>query len=127
MDLELSGKVLLVTGGSDGLGAAVCARLVAEGARVGLCARNPERLEATAERLRAAGGDVLPVAADVTRPADVERFVASAHGRWGRIDGLVNNAGTSAARPFESLTDDELEADLQLKLYGAVRASRLVL
>lgn len=126
MDLELTGKVVLVTGGSDGLGAAVCARLVREGARVALCARNPERLEATAAALRALGGDVLAMPTDVSRAYELEHFVGAAHAKWGRVDALVNNAGTAAARPFTTVTDADWEADLQLKLFGAVRASRYV-
>lgn len=126
MDLELTGKVVLVTGGSDGLGAAVCRRLVEEGARVALCARREDRLRATAAELESAGGDVLAVPADVSSADDVARFVDAAHSRWGRIDGLVNNAGTSAASPFETMSDEDLDADLQLKLYGAVRVSRRV-
>lgn len=126
MDLQLSGKVVLVTGGSEGLGAAVGQRLVQEGARVALCARDPERLEATAARLRALGGEVLAVPADVSRASDVERFVAAAHERWGRVDALVNNAGSAAAKAFLSVTDAEWEEDLQLKLFAAMRAVRLV-
>ena len=125
MDLRLSGKVVLVTGGSEGLGAAVCDRLVQEGARVALCARNPQRLEATAAALRAQGGDVLAVPADVSRAEDVERFVAAAHERWGRVDALVNNAGSAAAKAFLSVTDAEWEEDLQLKVFAAMRAVRL--
>ena len=127
VDLELQGKVVLVTGGSDGLGAALCRRLCAEGARVGLCARDEARLEATANALREAGGDVLAVRADVSRPSEVEAFVESAHRRWGRVDGLVNNAGTSHATAFEKVTDEDLEHDLQLKLFAAIRGSRAVL
>jgi NAD(P)-dependent dehydrogenase (short-subunit alcohol dehydrogenase family) len=127
MDLELGGKVVLVTGGSDGLGAAVARRLVREGARVALCARNPERLEAAATALREAGGDVLSVVTDVTRAEQVERFVDAAVERWGRVDGLVNNAGAAAARPFADLDDAAWEADLQLKLFAAARASRRAL
>ena len=78
MDLELGGKVVLVTGGSDGLGAAVARRLVREGARVALCARNPERLEAAVTALRQAGGDVLGVVADVTQASQVDAFVDAA-------------------------------------------------
>lgn len=127
MDLELGGKVVLVTGGSDGLGAAVCARLVREGARVALCARNPERLEATADSLRALGGDVLAMPTDVSRAYELEHFVGAAQAKWGRVDALVNNAGTAAARAFATVTDAEWEADLNLKLFAAVRASRHVL
>ena len=68
MDLELTGRVVLVTGESDGLGWALCRLLVAEGARVALCARDPERLESLAAELSAVGGDVLAVSADVSAP-----------------------------------------------------------
>src|ERR1700729_2447186 len=97
VDLHLNGKVVLITGGTDGLGAALASRLVEEGARVAVCGRDPGRLAATGQRLRDAGGDVLAVQADVTRPADLERFVDAAVTRWGRLDGLVNNAGKSSA------------------------------
>ncbi|MBU8894259.1 short-chain dehydrogenase [Corallococcus sp. H22C18031201] len=127
MDLELSGRVVLVTGGSDGLGAATAHRLVQEGAKVALCARGVERLEATAAALRAQGGEVLAVPADVARAEDIARFVDAAHARWGRVDGLVNNAGTAEAKPFVAVSDAEWEADLQLKLFGASRAARAVL
>jgi NAD(P)-dependent dehydrogenase (short-subunit alcohol dehydrogenase family) len=126
MDLELAGKVVLVTGGSEGLGAAVCHRLVWEGARVALCARNVKKLEATAATLRAQGGEVLALPADVSRAEELERFVRAAQEQWGRVDALVNNAGSASARPFGSITDAEWEQDLELKLFGAVRAVRLV-
>nr|WP_253894416.1 SDR family oxidoreductase [Myxococcus xanthus] len=125
--MELGGKVVLVTGGSEGLGAAVARRLVREGAKVALCARGAERLEATAAALRAEGGDVLTVQADVSRAWEVEHFVDAAHARFGRIDGLVNNAGTAAGRSFASVSDAEWEADLQLKVFAAIRASRQAL
>jgi len=127
MDLELGGKVVLVTGGSDGLGAAVARRLVREGARVALCARGAERLESTAASLREAGGEVLAQVADVSRPEEVDRFVEAVVARWGRVDALVNNAGTAAARPFAEVNDAAWEADLQLKLFAAVRTCRRVL
>ena len=124
MDLELQGKVAVITGGSDGLGAATAARLIEEGARVAICGRDSGRLGATEASLREAGGDVLAVQADVTQGADVDRLIASVVDRWGRIDALVNNAGRSAALPFTEVSDDVLEQDLQLKLFGAGRASR---
>jgi len=127
MDLELGGKVVLVTGGSDGLGRALCRRLVGEGARVAFCARNEERLRSTAEELRTSGGEVVDVVADVAVPDDLHRFVDEVVSRWGRIDGLVNNAGRSAGRPVAETTDAEWDEDLQLKLYAAVRLTRLAL
>jgi len=131
VDLELKDKVVLVTGGSDGLGAALVRTLAAEGARVAFCARGADRVEKLAAELTAELGDsaapVLGIQADVTRPADLERFVSAAVSRWGRVDGLVNNAGMSAAGRFENHTDEVWEADIQLKLNAAIRLTRLVL
>ena len=125
MDLELGGKVVVVTGGSDGLGRALCRSLVAEGARVALCGRDPERLARTTAELAGAGGDVLGVTADVTDPAALASLVEAARSRWGRIDGVVNNAGgLSAHRVLD--TDDRLwEDDFSLKVLAAVRMARL--
>jgi NAD(P)-dependent dehydrogenase (short-subunit alcohol dehydrogenase family) len=125
MDLHLTGKVVLITGGTDGLGAALADRLVEEGARVAVCGRDPDRLAATEQRLRDAGGDVLVVQADVINPADLERFVDAAIARWGRLDGLVNNAGKSAAGRVDQVSDDEWIADLNLKVLAAARCIRL--
>src|ERR1700761_1322426 len=125
MDLHLNDKVVLVTGGTDGLGAALADRLVEEGARVAVCGRDSRRLAATEQRLRDAGGDALAVQADVTSPDDLERFVDAAVARWGRLDGLVNNAGKSAAGRIDQVSDDEWTADPNPKVLAAVRATRL--
>src|SRR6202020_1401379 len=112
-------------GGTDGLGAALASRLVEEGARVAVCGRDSRRLAATEQRLRDAGGDALAVQADVTRPDDLERFVNAAVARWGRVDGLVNNAGQSAAGRIDQVSDDDWVADFNLKVLAAVRCTRL--
>jgi NAD(P)-dependent dehydrogenase (short-subunit alcohol dehydrogenase family) len=125
MDLHLGGKVILITGGTDGLGAALAGRLAEEGARVAVCGRDPGRLAATEQRLRQAGGEVVAVQADVTDPPAVERFVEAAAGRWGRIDGLVNNAGKSATGRVDQVSDEEWEQDLNLKVLAAARCTRL--
>jgi NAD(P)-dependent dehydrogenase (short-subunit alcohol dehydrogenase family) len=125
MDLHLNGKVVLITGGTDGLGAALADRLVEEGSRVAVCGRDPDRLTAVERRLRDAGGDALAVQADVTRLADIERFVDAAVARWGRIDGLVNNAGKSSAGRIDQVLDEDWIADLDLKVLAAVRCTRL--
>jgi NAD(P)-dependent dehydrogenase (short-subunit alcohol dehydrogenase family) len=127
MDLELKDKVVLVTGGSDGLGAALVRRLAAEGARVALCGRDPERVGRVVKELGETGADVLGVPADVTRQEDLERFLSAAEGRWGRIDAIVNNAGRSAAGAFEQQDETVWEEDLQLKLHASVRLIRLAL
>lgn len=125
MDLGLEGKVAIVTGGSDGLGLATARRLAAEGAAVSICGRDRARLAEAAEKLRADGGTVLDVPADVTQADDLERLVSTTLGRFGRIDILVNNAGTSAARGFDTVDDAAWQADLELKLFAAIRCVRL--
>jgi NAD(P)-dependent dehydrogenase (short-subunit alcohol dehydrogenase family) len=127
VDLELSGKVVLITGGTDGLGLALAQRLVEEGAAVAICGRDEERLAAAGGTLASMGGDVLALRADVARADDIGRFVEGAVERWGRIDGIVHNAGRSAAGPLETNDDAVWEADLQLKLLGAVRLTRMSL
>jgi NAD(P)-dependent dehydrogenase (short-subunit alcohol dehydrogenase family) len=127
VDLELSGKVFLITGGSSGLGKALAELLVAEGARVALMARDAQRLAAAAGALRARGGELLELAGDVRRAEDLMRFVEAATARWGRIDGVANNAGELAAGSFAEHDDAVWEEDLALKLMGAVRLTRLAL
>jgi NAD(P)-dependent dehydrogenase (short-subunit alcohol dehydrogenase family) len=127
MDLELGGKVVVVTGGTDGLGLALADRLVAEGARVAVCGRNEEWLDACRARWDASGADALAVRADVTVPADLESLVDTVVARWGRIDGVVNNAGRSAAGTLESVGDEVWREDLDLKVMAAVRLTRLAL
>jgi NAD(P)-dependent dehydrogenase (short-subunit alcohol dehydrogenase family) len=127
VDLELAGQVVLITGGTDGLGLALARQLVAEGASVAICGRNEERLSAAVAGLEAAGGDAVGVQADVEHAEDIRRFVEAAVARWDRIDGIVHNAGRSAAGPLESTDDATWEGDLQLKLMGAVRLTRLAL
>jgi 3-oxoacyl-[acyl-carrier protein] reductase len=127
MELGLKGKVALVTGGSEGIGAATAKAFAREGTRVAICARRDEPLRAVEAEIRKAGGECLALAADVRRAEDVERFVNAAHQQFGRIDFLVNNAGTSAASPFESVTDEAWAEDLDLKLFAAIRASRLAI
>jgi NAD(P)-dependent dehydrogenase (short-subunit alcohol dehydrogenase family) len=126
VDLRLDGTVTLITGGTDGLGAALAERLVEEGGRVAICGRDPDRLAAAHERLAAAGGDVVAVRADVTVPGEVEAFVGAALDSWGHVDALVNNAGRSATGLLAEVGDEAWAEDLDLKVVAAVRATRLV-
>jgi NAD(P)-dependent dehydrogenase (short-subunit alcohol dehydrogenase family) len=125
MDLELQQKVVAITGGTDGLGLALAHRLVAEGAAVAICGRDAERLASAETGLKEAGGDVLALQADAAEAEDIERFIGGVIHRWHRLDGIVHNAGKSAASLVESSTDATWEADLQLKLMGAVRMARI--
>jgi NAD(P)-dependent dehydrogenase (short-subunit alcohol dehydrogenase family) len=127
MDLELKDKVAIVTGGTQGIGKATAIRLAREGARVVIAARGRERLDAVAAEIRASGGAVAAVQADVGRPEDCERLVAETLKAFGRIDILVNNAGTSSTGEFEAVTDDLWQTDFDLKLFAAIRLSRLAI
>jgi 3-oxoacyl-[acyl-carrier protein] reductase len=124
MDLGLNGKVALITGGSDGIGKATAKSLAAEGVSVAIVARRPDVLAAAADEIRNAGGKVLPISADISDPHEAQRVVKETAARFGRIDIVVNNAGTSAAQPFESVTDEAWQHDLDLKLFAAIRIAR---
>ncbi|MCY3869407.1 MAG: SDR family oxidoreductase [Gemmatimonadetes bacterium] len=127
MDLGLTGKVAVITGGSEGIGRGIASRFLEEGAKVAICARRDDVLQQTAEELRASTDDVLAVPADVTKPETLTSFINRVVQHFGRIDILVNNAGRSAASAFDDLDDDDWHADLDLKLMGAVRCVRLVI
>jgi 3-oxoacyl-[acyl-carrier protein] reductase len=120
MDLGLDGRVCVVTGASRGIGLAVSSRLVAEGARVLMIARDVERLSAAAQDL---GAEWL--AGDVTDPACDERIIATAVEQFGAIDVLVNNAGTSANVSLDGLTDDDWRAQHELHVMAPMRLMRL--
>jgi len=127
MDFGLKGKVAVVTGGTEGIGKATALTLAREGAKVAICARRQPLLDAVAAEITKAGGEVLAVSADMGKAADCERFINEVVKRFGGIDILLNNAGTSKRGNFLDLSDDEWAADLELKVFGAVRCSRLVI
>jgi 3-oxoacyl-[acyl-carrier protein] reductase len=128
LELGLKGKIAIVTGGSEGLGRAAVERLARSGARVVACARRKDVLERAVDEIKkATGGEVLGLTADISRPADCEAVVAQTVAQLGGVDILLNNAGTSAAAPFEKVDDATWQADFELKVMGAVRMSRLVI
>ncbi len=128
MDLGLKGKTALVTGGSKGIGRACARALAAEGARVMICARNPDALkQAAAEIERETGAEVLTAAADLSELEAVKRVAADAVSRLGRLDILVNNAGAIKGGDFLATPDDEWIRGWSLKLLGYIRMAREVL
>lgn len=128
MELGLKGKIAIVTGGSEGIGKAAALVFAREGARVAICARRADVLEAAADEMRrATGGEVLAVPTDMTDIAQIEAFLRCVVDEWGGIDILVNNAGTAAANPFEAASDAAWQSDFDLKLFGAIRASRIAI
>jgi 3-oxoacyl-[acyl-carrier protein] reductase len=127
MELGLKGKVAAITGGSDGIGRATALRLAREGARIAICGRSQEKLDNTLAELKKAGADVLAVSADMSQAADIDRFMKSVIDRYGRVDILVNNAGTSARGKFMEIEDKAWDADINLKVFGAIRCTRLAI
>ena len=125
MDLGLKGKVALITGGSKGIGLETALQLINEGANVAICARNEDDLRKAALFLsEKTGADVLIVPADVSSEEDCKRAVTQTAKHFGRLDILINNAGTSAAQPFERVSSELWQQDLDLKLFGAIHCSR---
>ncbi len=125
MELGLKGKVAVVTGATEGIGRATALKLAQEGARVAICSRRAGAVASTVEELQRAGGDVFGMAADMSKTADIERFINAVVERFGRLDILVNNAGTSRRGAFLGLDDATWSADLELKVFGAIRCTRL--
>lgn len=124
MDLGLSGRACIITGGSRGIGLATATALSAEGASVLLVARGADALESAAARCVAAGGRAQVLATDITDPAAAEQICAACHEHFGRLDVLVNNAGTSAVRSLQELTDAEWQAQWELHVMAPMRLMR---
>ncbi|MGH9054485.1 MAG: SDR family oxidoreductase [Acidimicrobiales bacterium] len=124
MDLGIEGKVALVTASSKGLGAASAAALAAEGAKVVICARGEAALRETEASIRAAGGDVHAVVADVTDPLAPARLVGEARERYGPIDILVPNAGGPPPARALDVSDDQIAAAVNANLTTSVRLVR---
>ncbi len=126
MDLGLKDKVALVCASSKGLGRAVAEGLAREHAKVAMCARTPDILEAAAAQIRHLTGiETLPIVADVTVEEDLVRMVDSVRTHWGRIDILVTNAGGPSSGPFETHTMAEWRKSVELSFMSAVQLCRL--
>ncbi|HET6182286.1 MAG TPA: SDR family oxidoreductase [Acetobacteraceae bacterium] len=128
MIVELTGRAAIVTGASKGLGLAMATEFAASGADVAILARRREPLEEARESIaRISRGRVLAIPCDVSKPEPCRAAFEAARGAFGKVDILVNNAGTSRAMPFEQATDEIWQEDLDLKLFAAIRMTRLVL
>jgi 3-oxoacyl-[acyl-carrier protein] reductase len=126
MDLGLTGKVALVTGGSRGIGRAIAEAFGREGAHVSICGRTPADLSRAAEAIKAHGGEVVTVEADLTRSDAAAEVLRHTLDRFGRLDILVNNVGGVRGDPTWAASDVEWEDMLQFNFLSAARLTRLV-
>ncbi len=126
MDLGLQDRVALVTGGSKGIGKMSALGLAREGANVAICARGQQPLEEAAAQIsEETGRDVLPVVADMNREEDARRFVEAAAEHFGRLDILVNCAGSSPGGSLQNLSEAQWMESLNLKFMGYVRTTKV--
>src|SRR5205085_1203229 len=124
MDLGLRDRACIVTGASGGIGRTTARGLAAEGASVLLVARTEQALAEVAQECREAGGRAEVTALDVTAADAGQRLVEASIVHFGRIDALVNNAGTSAVRPLEELTDEDWQTQWELHVMAPMRLMR---
>ena len=125
MDLGLKGKVAIITGSTEGIGKATALNFAQQGAKVAICSRDAEKVKHAVAEIEAAGGEVLGMAADISKAADIEQFIHAVAAKFGRIDILVNNAGSSQRGAFLETEDAKWAADFELKVFGAIRCTRL--
>jgi NAD(P)-dependent dehydrogenase (short-subunit alcohol dehydrogenase family) len=129
IEMRMPGRNALVTGSSKGIGLAIATNFAAAGANVVIVGRRKDALEDAKDAIVKAAGrqtKIVPVSADMSKAADCARTIKEATAALGQIDVLVNNAGTSQRGDFETVTDEVWQADLDLKLFAAIRLARAV-
>lgn len=126
MQLSAAGRTVVITGGSQGLGLATATAYAQAGANVAILARRAEPLEqARASIAEVSAAQVLPVVCDVSSAADLQAAFAKVVDGFGQVDVVINNAGKAQAFQFEGITDEVWQADIDLKLFAAIRLTRL--
>ena len=123
---ESSSPRVLITGATSGLGEALALRFGGQGARVAVTGRNPEKLRRSAERVAAAGGDVLEIPLEVTRLEDFEKAAATVQAQWGGLDWLVNNAGVIAGAPLEGWSFESWRHVLDVNLWSVIYGCKVL-
>lgn len=124
---DLSGKVALITGGSQGLGKAMARGLVEQGARVILASRDGAKLEESLrEVLQGTSGEGRFLVVDLSLRGEADRLAKEAEALWGRVDILINNAGTNRPEPIDRITDDSWDQVLELNLTSVMALTRAI-
>src|SRR5215468_9637016 len=126
MNIDLTGRAAIITGGSKGIGLAVATRFAASGADVAIVARGRAGLDEAAKAIeKTARGKVLALPGDVAVASDISRTYEQAAQAFGKLDIVMNNAGESRTAPFEKITDEIWREDFDQKLFAAIRLTRL--
>ena len=120
-------RVIAITGASAGIGRATALRMARDGAAVAICARRADRLDAVATEIVAAGGQALPMAADVTRAGDMDAFVARTLERFGRLDVMMCNAGFGIAGAIDEIGPEQMQKLMDINYTGTYHATRAAL
>ncbi len=124
--MQLANRVAIITGGGRGIGKAIALAYAHEGARVVIAARTRDELEQTADEIKAAGGQALPVVCDVADEDQVKSMVSSTLDAFGRVDILVNNAGVGNLRPVYAIPKQSFESVLAVNLVGTFLCTKHV-
>ena len=125
---RLEGKVAIITGGNSGVGAATAIKFAAEGAKVVITARREAPLQEVADKIRAAGGEVLPVVSDISKVEDAKKVVEETLKAFGKIDVLINNAGVldNGLKAIDSFTDEDMHKVIDINTQGTMVMMREV-
>ncbi|MEA3095181.1 MAG: 3-oxoacyl-[acyl-carrier protein] reductase, partial [Caballeronia sp.] len=125
---NLTQKVALVTGGSRGIGAAIVQRLAADGASVAFTyAKDASAASAVVKAIKSNGGNAIAIQADATDVKAVEAAVEKTFATFGRLDVLVNNAGTAIPKPFEDTTQEEMDRVIDINIRGVFATTKAAL
>lgn len=117
--MQLAGKVALVTGGSSGIGKATAQLFADEGAKVAVLGRTKEKLDKTVAQIQQAGGEAIPVSADISQPEEIQQAVEKTVSQWGRLDIVFANAGINGVwAPLEELDPQEWDKTINVNLRG---------
>ncbi|MDK9703507.1 MAG: SDR family oxidoreductase [Sulfuritalea sp.] len=127
MTRELKGRVVLITGAAGGLGAALCRRYAAAGARIAAMDLDAARLDAMAAQLRATGAEALALPGDITDPAACKAAVTATLAQFGALDGLINNAGISHRSLLADTDPDVIRRVMEVNFFGAVNLTQAAL
>lgn len=124
---DLTGQVALITGCSTGLGVQMAKALASQGAKIAAIARRQSMLDVVAKEITAEFGvEAVGISCDITDTESVDKTVAAIMERFGRIDILINNAGTGGVAPAEQITDEQFANELNIDLFGSFKVARAV-